>query len=66
MRKAGGSEVPQLFSKTFVFQPNGGSMSNIALVGNQDHNQPESPFVSTNRKTRWGLISPSCFIFAYH
>ena len=37
MRKAGGSEVPQLFSKTFIFQPNGGSMSNITLVGNQDH-----------------------------
>lgn len=54
MRKAGGSEDLQPFSKTFIFQPNGGSMSNITLVGNQDHNQPESPFVSTNRKTRGG------------
>jgi hypothetical protein len=54
MRKAGGSEDLQPFSKTFIFQPNGGSMSNITLVGNQDHNQSESPFDSIKRIDRDG------------
>lgn len=54
MRKAGGSEVPQLFSKTFIFQPNGGSMSSLALSDNQDRNQPESPFDSIKRIDRDG------------
>jgi len=54
MRKAGGSEVPQPFSELLITTQRRVLMSSLALSDNQDRNQPESPFVSTNRKTRGG------------
>ena len=54
MRKAGGSEVPQPFSELLITTQRRVLMSSLALLGNKDHNQSQSPFDSIKHTDEQG------------
>ena len=54
MRKAGGSEVPQPFPELLITTQRRVLMSSLALLGNKDHNQSQSPFDSIKHTDEQG------------